>query len=138
MNELASINIDNAIACDDIRQEVNGKFILIGVYSGDVILPFIPVTLPISFWMMAHPSKEGNYHIQFRLTLPGESPTQTKGEMIVQVKEESTTAVALPLPPIFLQIGAPGQITLDYREGDGPWKTVCTLEAKLAPAPPAS
>lgn len=32
--------------CDDIRQEVNGKLILIGVYGADMLVPGFPAVLP--------------------------------------------------------------------------------------------
>jgi hypothetical protein len=35
-----------AIFCDDIRQEVTGKRMLIGVYGTDLVVPQFPVTLP--------------------------------------------------------------------------------------------
>ena len=34
------------IFCDDIRHEINGKISYIGVYSSDLIVPSLPVTLP--------------------------------------------------------------------------------------------
>lgn len=33
------------IVCDDVRQEINGKLILIGVYTGDIVVSALPVTL---------------------------------------------------------------------------------------------
>ena len=32
--------------CDDIRQEIGGKFSYIGVYSGGLFVPTFPITLP--------------------------------------------------------------------------------------------
>ena len=34
------------IFCDDIRHEISGKISYIGVYSNDLIVPSLPVTLP--------------------------------------------------------------------------------------------
>lgn len=34
------------IFCDDIRHEISGKVSYIGVYSSDLIVPSLPVTLP--------------------------------------------------------------------------------------------
>lgn len=36
----------NTTFCDDIRHEVNGKLSLIGVYSGQMLVPSFPVILP--------------------------------------------------------------------------------------------
>lgn len=36
----------HATYCDDIRQELGGKLTLVGVYSGSLLVPSFPVTLP--------------------------------------------------------------------------------------------
>ncbi|WP_145306133.1 MULTISPECIES: hypothetical protein [unclassified Pseudomonas] len=36
----------HATYCDDIRQEVGGKITLVGIYSGQCLVPMIPCTLP--------------------------------------------------------------------------------------------
>ena len=43
----------HAIFCDDVRQEVTGKMLYIGVYSGELIAPGYPVLLP-RFAVVAH------------------------------------------------------------------------------------
>lgn len=133
MSELASINISHAIACDDIRQEISGKHILIGVYSGNLGLPFFPSQIALGFWMLAKPSVKGNYHVQFRVQAPDRTEAII-GNMAVQVGEKED--IALVIPPVPIPIVSPGDITLQYREGDGAWNTVCRLEAKLVPPSP--
>jgi hypothetical protein len=39
------------IVCDDIRREDNGKEIIIGVYSGSIVVPQFPATLLLSLWV---------------------------------------------------------------------------------------
>jgi hypothetical protein len=39
-----------AIFCDDIRREFNGKDILIGVYSGGMILKQLPAPVAMAIW----------------------------------------------------------------------------------------
>lgn len=34
------------VFCDDIRHEIGGKFSYIGIYSGQMFVPFFPITLP--------------------------------------------------------------------------------------------
>jgi hypothetical protein len=36
----------DVIVCDDVRQEINGKLLLIGVYSGSVVIFGLPTVLP--------------------------------------------------------------------------------------------
>lgn len=32
--------------CDDIRQEVGNKLTIVGLYNGEMLLPFVPILLP--------------------------------------------------------------------------------------------
>jgi len=41
------------IFCDDIRQEVGGKYSCMGIYSGEVVVESFPITLPL-FCMVVH------------------------------------------------------------------------------------
>ena len=48
--------IGNCIVCDDIREESNGKKILIGVYGADIVVPVFPAVLSLQIYMEV-PSK---------------------------------------------------------------------------------
>ena len=39
---------DHAIICDEIRQEINKKYILVGVYTGDILIKNFPVNMGLS------------------------------------------------------------------------------------------
>jgi hypothetical protein len=41
----------SVVICDDIRQETNGKQILIGVYGSAVLVPSMPFSIPLSVWI---------------------------------------------------------------------------------------
>ena len=41
--------INSVIICDDIRTEVSGKLILIGIYSDYIVVPNFPLALRLSF-----------------------------------------------------------------------------------------
>ena len=135
MSNLASINISHAIACDDIRQEVTGKYILIGVYSGNMGLPFFPNMVTLGFWVLAKPSQKGDYDVQLRVQDTGGKEV-TCGHMIIHVDHVGDSSLVLPPMPIPLE--KPGEIALQYREGDGEWKTICSLDARLVPFTPPS
>jgi hypothetical protein len=129
MSDLSSINILHAIACDDIRQEVTGKYILIGVYSGKLAVQFFPASVVLGFFVLARPTNKGDYDVELRIVGP-EGKEMTSGHMMVHVQDIGDTALAIPPTPIHLT--SPCQIILQYREGDGCWETICTVEARLS------
>jgi hypothetical protein len=131
MTKTASINISQAIACDDIRQEINGKHILIGVYSGNLGVPSFPNVIALGFWVLAKPSQIGDYDVQLRVQ-DTDGKEVTRGNMLIHVQKVEDTALVIPSMPI--PLSKPGEITLQYREGNGSWRTICSLETTLVPA----
>ena len=57
------VKLDYAILCDDIRKEDNGKMMLIGIYSGDILVPTFPSKLPLS--MLLHGKGDAGYDREF-------------------------------------------------------------------------
>jgi len=130
---VASINITQAVACDDVRQETSGKFILIGVYSGNMGLPAFPAHVGLAFWMRSRPTKIGTYHLQFRVRGQNDS-ILSNGQMYVTISEREDTVLVIPALP--LQIQSEGQITLEFRLSGRGRHTIWTCDVRLVPPPP--
>jgi hypothetical protein len=47
------------IFCDDLRREVNGKAIYIGVYAGAIVVPFVPIGLTSLVAMVTYRERPG-------------------------------------------------------------------------------
>jgi hypothetical protein len=76
--------LDHAvIVCDDVRREVTGKDILIGVYSGDIILSIFPMWFPASLWIEIETLEVGKHEINFRMSLTDKPPIPFKAEVDV-------------------------------------------------------
>lgn len=55
------------IVCDDVRSEIGGKFVLVGVYPGNVILVrHFPYELRFWIWAVLVCKKEGSFDAQVR------------------------------------------------------------------------
>jgi hypothetical protein len=59
----------NAILCDDIRDEVGGKNSLMGVFSGDIVVPHFPASINIAFFLQYFPDASENLHVTTALRL---------------------------------------------------------------------
>jgi hypothetical protein len=62
-------NFRAVILCEDIRDEVGNKKSLMGVMTGDILVPAFPATLQIALFMEYRPSvpNELNASFEFRL-----------------------------------------------------------------------
>lgn len=56
------------LTCDEVRQEANGKFIILGLYTPDMTIPQIPFGLPaLTFFMGLESDRPGNFQMRFSL-----------------------------------------------------------------------
>jgi hypothetical protein len=56
------------LVCDDFRREDNGKFILIGLYLPDMVVPQIPFGMPtLTFFMNLESDRPGNFGFRMQL-----------------------------------------------------------------------
>ena len=51
----------STVFCDEIRREDNGKPILIGVYTDDLVPGTLPALFPLSVWKKAEGKDAGNH-----------------------------------------------------------------------------
>jgi hypothetical protein len=126
------IDIKYVVVCDDIRREDNGKEILIGVYSGDILVGKFPINLTLSFWTQFEKIGAGKIPIRFRVSGPG-------GVTLFQGEGEFDTPESVPLATLALggipvQIQRPGNISLELKQGDDEWQTIKTIGVSHRPA----
>jgi hypothetical protein len=84
----------SVLICDDIRREDNGKEIYLGVYSGGIIVPFVPFILP-KLCFVFHYQCDVDLRpksLAFVVQLPG-----MKSEFVMPMPEERL--ISPPLTP---------------------------------------
>ena len=97
-----------AVFCDHIRQEANGKHILVGVYGFDLVPGALPQTIPLSVWMRVRPAITGRRRFRFVLHTP-DSEAALEGRLAFRASGDAGGSV-LTLGPIPIRITAPGPI----------------------------
>jgi hypothetical protein len=85
-------DLQSAILCDDVRQERNGKFILIGLFDA-IVIPQLPVRYPRLFMVTRWCSGEGEFFQHSRILKPDMSTTLVEGQKIpVRLPSPEATA----------------------------------------------
>ena len=128
------LHAKSVVPCDDIRQEANGKFILIGVYQGVIRVPVLPFHINLTWWIVASTSEIGSGSMNVRLRTDG-GAVLFKGTLLMQINELSDTAIVLP--PVPCQFQSEGRLFLEWRmntENETEWETINDLEIKLDPS----
>ena len=85
-------DLQSSILCDDVRQERNGKFILIGLFDA-IAAPTLPVRYPRLFMVTRWCSGQGEFTQRTRVLNPDQSTVLLEGKEI-PVKLSSAEATA--------------------------------------------
>jgi hypothetical protein len=85
-------DLQSAILCDDVRQERNGKFILIGLFDA-IVIQALPVRYPRLFMVTRWCSGQGEFHQKSRILKPDQSSVLVEGQSIpVRLPSPEATA----------------------------------------------
>lgn len=94
-------DLQSAVLCDDVRQERNGKFILIGLFDA-IMVQSLPARYPRLFMVTRWCSGEGEFHQRTRILKPDETSVLVEGQNI-PVKLHNAEATATNVE-IFLNV----------------------------------
>lgn len=114
-----SASFTSCIVCDDVRREISGKDILIGVYTADIVLSSYPATIPLSFWIEFEPVEEGELNVEFKVDSPSENPP-VEGLISITVKVVRTTGITVSHIPVSVE--EDGHLIFSVRTKGGEWK----------------
>ena len=100
-------DLQSSILCDDVRQERNGKFILIGLFDA-IGAPQFPLAYPRLFMVTRWCSGEGNFQQHTRILQPDQSTVLAEGKDIpvhLPSPEATATNVEAFMNVVFKQEG---------------------------------
>lgn len=114
-----ALHLKTALLCDDIRQEDNGKFMIIGVYTPNMTVPQIPFVLPsLSFFLLFDADEPGEHAFKFNLNHLETGRSLVEGMGQIGVKRAGTAVMPLKLGNA--QFQAVGSYTLSLSIDDAP------------------
>jgi|SRR5581483_1945164 len=135
--ETVALKATSVVVCDDIRQEMSGKHILIGVYQGAMLVRGFPFDVALAWWILASPSNKGIVHIDLRVVGASGNVLFQGASIRLDVRDAADTAIAVP--PLPLQLQSPDQLSFQWRVREGTdspeWETIARLRV-AAGGPP--
>lgn len=103
------------IVCDDVRLEMTGKAIIVGMYTTDIVIPAPEITVSHLYFLYIYecPIEERPTKLAIELTLPGERPIlwdAHPGVGTVALPEERRWLIYRQIVPVFGGVLRPGRI----------------------------
>lgn len=126
---MPAIKFTLGLMCDDVRREITGKDILIGVYSSNIIILNFPSALNIALWMQFHADEAGSTLVEIRVV---DQENRQILHMGANFEIQNAGSGSFFTPPTAVLIEAPGSISLQARQADGEWTNLASLPV-LAP-----
>lgn len=132
-----NIKLIDWMICDDIRQEVSGKRIFIGVYNENITVPAVPITIPqLTFYSKWDITETPIKKIEFKIVPPNgqeigpfvselpPSPPESKGRKAI---------VQIGLSPFNIEVS--GEYKIEAKVNDIDYDTIASFKVLLSPPP---
>lgn len=119
------------IICDQIRREDNGKELIIGAYSGDILFHQFPLVFTFFLYVGfdAPPFKSGEF--RFRVELDDGTFSELEGS--IDSSPDVPIQGALISPPISIEVKNPGSMAITAQFGDDVDRLLLTKKIKEFP-----
>lgn len=117
MDESTNFRVRNVVLCEDIRQEKSNKFILIGVYAGNILVETLPCDIPLSLFIDGTIDRGGESTLFIRLSGPGEG----SGTMGINYSGDSGGAGVLVTPRMDVHMECAGVFRVEVSEDRITW-----------------
>ncbi|WP_148649253.1 hypothetical protein [Novosphingobium barchaimii] len=113
---LKNFNLHDAVLCEDVRQEITGKFLIIGAYSGNIMVSSFPANIAVNFYLPFEPLVSGEVLFSIRYSIENGATAILEGGVEVNAVGETS---ALFGPRVELPVGQEGALTIDFSEDGG-------------------
>lgn len=128
--------IGNVLVCDDIRREINGKLILIGIYSDSIVVGAFPAALKLRYYVEYLLKEGAQAEVHFRISANGISPIASI-DASIEV-EGAATVAALDLPPTTITFKEATTLELSFSLDGETWAVISSKRVIQGEVPGAS
>lgn len=126
---MSTLEIQTALLCEDIRQEKSNKFILIGVYAGEILVSALPTKIALCLYISAlYDSNEGDGLLWVRLRGPGQGSATMK---IGYKPAEDSKYLTLVTPVLEVALEEEGTLVIETSPDGESWSPMISREVSL-------
>lgn len=112
---MPDIKVLAAVLCEFCRPELNNKYTLIGVFSGDIQVENFPAAFPVSAYVELSGVPVGHHRLSIEM---GVSGTEFRFDADM---EAAGPLGAFPFPQAMVNVAGPGPIFIRLKFDDGEW-----------------
>ena len=126
---MSELKILSSVVCEDIRQENNGKQILIGVYNSVLVQQF-PVVLSLAFWIQYLPTQTGKFKSGLRVVSGDTTFLDINADIeIPAIELSSFNIVGIPFA-----LQTETTLKVELKQPSGQWEFVREFSVRRRPS----
>lgn len=129
-----------ALICDDARREHNGKEILIGIYTGDILVAHFPANLRLCLWIYFETDQRGEVPLEVRAVVAPDDRLLFSGGLVYEIDPAQLPGmrpVTLPLPAMPVKLDSEAVVRFQWKLNEASdWETIVEKHVLLG-APPS-
>lgn len=141
ITETKHLRFTAVVPCDDVRQEANGKEILIGVYKGTMVFETYPAVSGVVYWITAdlqEDAKNTVFNVAFRVTKTGDEILLESPSFKIEPQDDDERrglTIGFGVGPV--EFTQSTDLWLEVRDDGGDWERLNLLKVRLrAEVPP--
>ena len=124
-SESNNLVVQSALICEDVRTELNGKLILIGVYSSDIGVPQFPTRMNLSVWMQLYATTKCDIELGIRAFIPEKiKALDMKGRAKF---EQDRMLASIATPRFSFELQQEGALVVQIKENENNWRDILSL-----------
>jgi hypothetical protein len=125
-----------ALVCDDVRNEISGKEILIGVFADNVFVGVLPINLIVSLYLRVRFGRSDLSSVKFRVLAPNRIQVTPEASLSLPAPPDLETVTSIVIRGINFQAQAEGRYEFQWQPPDQEWETVASVRIKTGTVPP--
>jgi hypothetical protein len=122
------LEVESFVLCEEIRHEINNKMMLLGVYTGDIVVPHVPAMLRFAMYLSLKGVTKGSHNFECFLEGAG---GKTGFEGTIEALGTGEESAVILTPPLPLKIDGVGPLSWKIRFDKSKWITVTTRNVQL-------
>lgn len=113
------------ILCDDVRREDNGKFLMIGVYTGGIVVHQLPYQMPLALLLSYEPVGLGKITGELQIQAPDSSIIAgVKLDIDLVEPNKKYQSESFLFSGIPLKVANTGDYSIKFRCNEEKWETI--------------
>lgn len=125
--------IKNVIICENVRQEKNDKYIIIGVFPADVLVSSFPARLQFAAYIEIDPERLGRLQMFLRVYLGDSSPELKPAEVRIEMEIIKRETLGVATPSIGFQLNSANILRIDASSDGNKWISIASRNINLNP-----